>query len=295
MGAKKHKPTFRPKLKREHKVARKIFATSMLDNRYKFWFDIDEKLFYCKTVNGYVWTLPGHMTDAEVRNLTEKHVESKSHVTKVMVVTAVGRPFTDGDFHFNGKAFLARCSVPYTAKKDGSLHKKGERYDKDVNVNGALYVHLIKQMLARFTVLFGAKYPDVKITVQHDGAGPHRSDWAEKMVTKLGALNVPMVVFVRQNPQSPEQNCNDLAIYRHLGSVVAEFDYRTAKALMDAIITAWRNIPEDLLDRVFAMKCLVFREIVRMNGDSIKIPSVGLRAAQKAGVLWRFIDETMCF
>ena len=34
MSAKKHKPTFRPKLKREHKVARKIFATSMLDNRY---------------------------------------------------------------------------------------------------------------------------------------------------------------------------------------------------------------------------------------------------------------------
>ena len=26
---------------------------------------------------------------------------------------------------FNGKAFLARCSVPYIAKKDSTLHKKG--------------------------------------------------------------------------------------------------------------------------------------------------------------------------
>ena len=295
MGAQKHKPEMRPKLKREHKVARKIFATSMLDNRYKFWFDIDEKLFFCKTVNGYVWTLPGHMTDAEVRNLKEKHVESKSHVTKVMVVTAVGRPFTDGDFHFDGKGFMARCSVPYVAKKDSTLHKKGDRYDKDVNVNGTLYVHLIKQLLARFTVLFGAKYPDQIITVQHDGAGPHRSIWAEKMVTDLGAINVPQVVFMRQNPQSPEQNANDLAVYRHLGAVVAEFDYRTAEDLMNAIIAAWTNIPEDLLDRVFAMKCLVFREIVRMNGDSIKIPGVGLRAAQKAGILWRFVEDTMRF
>ena len=164
-----------------------------------------------------------------------------------------------------------------------------------MNVNGTLYVHLIKQLLARFTMFFGDKHPDVTITVQHDGAGPHRSTWAEKMMTKLGELYVSMVVFVRQNPQSPEQNANDLAIYRHLGSVVAEFDYKTAEELMAAIITAWRSIPEAVLDRVFAMKCLVFREIVRLNGASIKIPHVGLRAAQEAGILWRFVEDTMRF
>ena len=293
MGAQKHKVEMRPKLKQEHKAARKIFATSMLENRFHLHFDIDEKLFFTHTANGFVWTLPNHMTEDEMRRIKETHVESKRHITKVMVVTAVGRPIHDGDFHFSGKLFMARCSVPVTAKQDSVHHKKGDRYDKDVNVNGTLYVHLIKQLLARITVLFGTQYPDAIITIQHDGAGPHRSVWAEQMVTKLGELNHPMVVFIRQNAMSPEQNANDLAVYRHMGSVVAEFDYRTATELMDAIISAWRRIPEALLDRVFAMKCMVFKAIVCADGGSIKIPHVGIRAAQDAGCLWRFVDEHM--
>ena len=295
LKATKHKVEMRPKLKREHVVARKIFAATMLDNRFLLHFDLDEKLFYTKSINGYVWVLPDHMTDGEIRNIKEKHVESKSHITKVMVVTCVGRPIHDGCVDFDGKLHMTRCSVPYTAQKDSIHHKKGDRYDKDVNVNGVLYVHIIKQILARVTTLFAAAYPDKIITIQHDGAGPHRSLAAEVEVTRLGAINVPMVVFIRQNPQSPEQNANDLAAYRHMGSVVAEFDYKTADELMDAIIAAWKAIPEDLLDRVFAMKCLVFKEIVRMGGHSIKIPHVGLRAAQGAGLLWEFVDEYMKF
>ena len=295
LGATKHKVEMRPKLKRQHRIARKIFAMSMLDNRFHWHFDIDEKLFYTKSINGYVWVLPDHMTDGEIREIKEKHMESKSHITKVMVVTAVGRPIHNDVIDFDGKLFMTRCSVPYTAKQDSVHHKKGERYDKDVNVNGELYVHIIKQMLARITSLFGKYYPNAIITIQHDGAGPHRSLKAEKEVTRLGEINVPMVVFVRQNPQSPEQNANDLAVYRHLGAVVAEFDYRTADELMDAIIAAWQAIPENLLDHVFAMKCLVFKEIVRMDGHSIKIPHVGLRAAQGAGLLWEFIDEYMSY
>ena len=295
LNATKHKVEMRPKLKREHVIARKIFAAMMLDKRFHWHFDIDEKLFYTKSINGYVWILPDHMTEGEIRKIKEKHVESKSHITKVMVVTCVGRPIHNELIDFDGKLYMTRCSVPYTAKQDSVNHKKGDRFDKDVNVNGNLYVHIIKKILRRITELFGEHYPDVTITIQHDGAGPHRSKKAEMEVTRLGAINVPMVVFVRQNPQSPEQNANDLAIYRHLGATVAEFDYRTADELMDAIIAAWKNIPEDVLDRVFAMKCLVFKEIVRMNGHSIKIPHVGLRAAQAAGLLWKFVDEYMKF
>ena len=295
LGATKHKVEMRPKLKRQHVIARKLFAATMIDNRFHWHFDIDEKLFYTKSMNGYVWVLPDHMTEGEIRNIKEKHVESKSHITKVMVVTCVGRPIHNDLIDFDGKLYMTRCSVPYTAKQDSVNHKKGDRYDKDVNVNGELYVHIIKKILQRITVLFGEHYPDVTITIQHDGAGPHRSLKAEMEVTRLGSMNVPMVVFVRQNPQSPEQNANDLAVYRHLGAVVAEFDYRTADELMDAIIAAWRAIPEDVLDRVFAMKCLVFKEIVLMDGHSIKIPHVGLRAAQAADLLWKFVDEYMKF
>ena len=92
MGAQKHKPVFRPKLKASQRMRRLIFGQAQLTNRYLLHFDLDEKLFYCKSANGYVWTLPKHMTDTEMQALTDKEVESKRHITKVMIVTAVGRP-----------------------------------------------------------------------------------------------------------------------------------------------------------------------------------------------------------
>ena len=296
MGAQKHKPIFRPKLKGAHAIRRAMYAQSELKNRYHLHFDLDEKLFYCKSANGYVWTLPHHMTKAEMQALTDKQVESKRHFTKVMIITAVGRPIHNEHIDFDGKLHISRCSVPYVAQKDSTHHKKGERYDKDVNVNGGMYIKLVKQMLAQISKTFSSPYfKDKIITIQHDGAGPHRSTYAENEVTRLGARNVPQVHFIRQTPQSPEVNANDLALYRHLGSVVAEFDYRTAEELVEAIMSAWKRCPEDLLERVFALKCIVFSEIYRMDGKSIKIPTAGLRSAQAAGQLWEFVEEYMAW
>ena len=165
-------------------------------------------------------------------------------------------------------------------------------YNHDITVNGELYVAMVKQMLEHISAVFAAQ-PDAIITIQHDGAGPHRSLYAENEVQRLGARNVPMVIFTRQDPQSPEENVNDLAIYRHMGSVVAEFDYRTSEELIIAIMDAWRRIPEDMLERVFALKCIVFKEIVRAGGKSIKIPRLGLEVAQRHGQLWQYVEEFM--
>ena len=292
MGAKKHKPVMKPAHKKEHVMRRLIYATEQLHNRWHYHFDIDEKLFYCKTANGYVWTLPNHMTEAEQHAIKTKNVWSKRYITKVMIMTAVGRPVHNDLVDFDGKLYIGRCSVPYTAKQDSANRTAGETFDHDCNVNGELYVAMVKQMLERISVVFAAQ-PNAVITIQHDGAGPHRSLYAENEVERLGARNIPMVLFTRQDPQSPEENVNDLAIYRHMGSVVAEFDYRTAEELCVAIMDAWRRIPEDMLERVFALKCIVFKEIVRAGGKSIKIPRLGLAEAQRHGMLWRYVEEFM--
>ena len=112
-------------------------------------------------------------------------------------------------------------------------------------------------------------------------------------MTRLGARNVPMVVFIRQTPLSPVVNANDLALYRHLGSVVAEYDYRTAGELVAAIMAAWQQCPEALHERGFATKGIVFAEIFCQGGKSIKIPHVGLYPAQAAAKLWAFVGEYM--
>ena len=292
MNAQKHKPVMEPAHKNEHVVRRLIYATGQLSKRWLYHFDIDEKLFYCQTGNGYVWTLPDHMTEDEMNAIKTKKVWSKRYITKVMIMTAVGRPMHTNTVDFDGKLFIGRCSVPYTAKQDGATRKAGETFDHDCMVNGELYVAMVNQMLARISVVFSAE-PGAIITIQHDGAGPHRSLYAENEVQRLGARNIPMVLFTRQDPQSPEENVNDLAIYRHMGSVVAEFDYRTAEELCVAIMDAWRRIPEDMLERVFALKCIVFKEIVRAGGKSIKIPRLGLAEAQRHGMLWRYVEEFM--
>jgi hypothetical protein len=282
----------KPAHKNEHVVRRLIYATGQLKNRWHYHFDIDEKLFYCKTANGYVWTLPDHMTEAEQNAIKTKKVWSKRYITKVMIMTAVGRPVHKDLLDFSGKLYIGRCSVPCTAKKDSANHKAGETYDHDCNVNGELYISMVKKMLTRMSAVFKAQ-PNAVITIQHDGVGPHRSLYAENEVQRLGDRNVPMVLFTRQDPQSPEENVNNLAIYRHMGLVVAEFDYQTAEELIVAIMAAWRRIPEAMLERVFALKCIVFKEIVRAGGKSIKIPRLGLEAAQRHGLLWKYVEEFM--
>jgi hypothetical protein len=144
MGAKKHKPEMTPAHKNEHVVRRLIYATGQLNNRWHYHFDIDEKLFYCKTANGYVWTLPDHMTEAQQNAIKAKRVWSKRYITKVMIMTAVGRPVHNDLLGFNDKLYIGRCGVPCTAKKKHANHKSGETYDNDVTVNGELYVFMFK-------------------------------------------------------------------------------------------------------------------------------------------------------
>ena len=55
-------------------MRRLIYATEQLNKRWHYHFDIHEKLFYCKTANSYVWTLPDHMTEAEQDAVKNKRV-----------------------------------------------------------------------------------------------------------------------------------------------------------------------------------------------------------------------------
>ena len=97
--------------------------------------------------------------------------------------------------------------------------------------------------------------------------------------------------FYRQHPRSPEQNGNDLAVYKSLGSKVEQTDDKNVGKLCVAVEGAWNWLHPDLLDRVFAVKTVVFKEIARAQGRAISIPSTGIRQAQAAGLLWQFVGE----
>ena len=80
-------------------------------------------------------------------------------------------------------------------------------------------------------------------------------------------------------------------MYKSLGAKVEQTDYKNVEELCVAVEGAWNWLHPDLLDRVFAVKTVVFKEIARAQGRAIAILSTGIQQAQAAGLLWQFVDE----
>ena len=274
--------------------ARFLMASENKDNRWNHHFDLDEKWFYVATGNGWCWVSDDVMTKADIELIKNIPVRSKRYITKVMYLTVVSRPIVELDF--DGKLYITRCSRPYKAKRPSKYHNKGDIYEKDCNVTGKFFLEKCKEVMAAITELYKdwdvtAHGPLPTVTVQIDGAGPHRAQWVEDELNRLGHENVPHIVWWRQAAQCPQSNMNDLAVYNHLAAEAARHDYSNAAELNQAVMDAWDSMSPVLLERVAAVKCVVMHELIKARGKVIKIPSSGIRSAQALGCLWQLIDE----
>ena len=286
---------YTPLLTQSHCIQRLFFANEILRThaarRWRFCFDLDEKIFKAVTTNGKVWILPNHMTDEEIRAKTKAPVTSKRYVDSVMYLTVVGRP-DPALGGFNGKLFIHRVAKIVKQLRKSKKRKAGDLRIEATTIDAKEYLKVIRKLLQEISKRFAAYKDQIPaIYVQHDGASPHRAAGVEAKMAQLGCQCVPPVIFYRQNPRSPEQNGNDLAVYKSLGAKVEQTDYKNVEELCVAVEGAWNWLHPDLLDRVFAVKTVVFKEIARAQGRAISIPSTGIRQAQAAGLLWQFVDE----
>jgi len=207
-----------------------------------------------------------------------------------MFQAAVGEPMPW--IGFKGKLMLRRICQPYKALEKSKNWRKGQRYDKHCNYDGAMHLKLVKELCAAITVQFKGLVPDDTIVnVQMDGAGPHAGEAIEKAAQKIGMRNVPKVVFWRQIAQSCILNYLDLALFNHLGKKAAQRDYNTVKELIDGVWEAWEALTPEMISRVVALQKKMMVETYNNRGSYISIPSTGLRQAQAKGDLTPFLKE----
>jgi hypothetical protein len=116
------------------------------------------------------------------------------------------------DAQFDGKVGFYRFAELAVAKRKSKKRDKGDEFEQDVIVDADKYVEVMTEQLI----------PDIRakmshydmVVVQHDGATPHTGQDAEERI--LAAVNTPgarpTIVLVRQPPQSPDLNVNDIGL-----------------------------------------------------------------------------------
>ena len=101
--------------------------------------DIDEKWFYTlirkrKRKVDPEWT--------EERGPGRTPISSKSHIPKVMFLSAISRP--GAARKFNGRVGIWRCSVPDVTKRISNNRPAGVPIERDVNITAEFFEQQIR-------------------------------------------------------------------------------------------------------------------------------------------------------
>ena len=223
--ARKVKRVYVQQLSPSNEAARFQMASENIKNRWVHHYDLDEKWFFVVTCDQWVWVCDDRMTPEEIMAIKNVPVRSKRFITKVMFLTVVGRPCKI--INSDGKVYIRRCSQPYKAKKKSKYHERGDWYEKDCTVTGKYFIALCSEICAAITDLYASWDEDVYgpkpvVTVQIDGAGPHRAEATEAALKKMGRACSPQVVWWRQAAQCPQVKRHAFIRWRFLAPNTAQ-------------------------------------------------------------------------
>ena len=214
-------------------------------------------------------------------------VHSKRHVPKAMFLTALARPRFDADGNcvFDGKIAIERVCSLHTAKRDSKHHKKGDQYEKDINMNGAVYIKMMKTQIFPAIIEAFKDCPGVhEVRVQQDGARSHtakRKDGTERYTVELnahGATLKPKIRIITQPAQSPDTNVCDLAFFRALDSAVRKTRRLPGDAshnelfdldkLSTDVHAAFEAYDPDTLEKMWVYKSIVMDRVIASKGGN---------------------------
>lgn len=267
MGAKTKTQRAKPLLTARHKAARLRYVLALRDgrkSRFKSQFNVvhvDESWFFLTQEKKYVTTYPGDPLPEPER------VQHKSHIKKILFITAVARPRPED--HFDGKIFLGRIQELYEAKKRSVNHQRGDLYLRDCNITAAIWYTYMVDILSEIKVKM-AKFKGEEIIVQFDNAGPHTGEGNVRELNDLGSKRGWKVKFQVQPAQSPDFNINDLGFFSSLKSQVnlIKNEAKTADEFEQKIREAWRDYQPDTLERIWGVQYEVYRNTLKNRGDS---------------------------
>ena len=188
-----------PLLTPQHTAARLAWANQYRNHTWTARVDIDEQWFYGVVMSGKHRLPPGVVKP-------RVPLQSKRFIPKAMMLTAAAK--SNVRHKFDGKIGCWSIVKPCIAKRSSKNHARGEAYDVEAAMDKHQFNYMIKKKLV----------PSIrrkmawcqKVVIQMDNAPPHTNLVA--LEQELNAEGCPKIQFVRQPPQSPDMNINDLGL-----------------------------------------------------------------------------------
>jgi len=236
--------------------------------------DIDEKWFYITKKRSKYIVVPGE--EAPIR--TCKH---KSHLVKVMCLTAVARPReigTTGEW-WDGKIgtwfFVDTVAAARTSKNcpAGTLETKTVKVNRDVTV-----AMIVNNLLPAIEANWPPGSPK-RVRIQQDNATPHPPPGSNSLINTMLAEMATHgwdIAFVTQPPNSPDTNTLDLAFFRAIQSIQYQKPSKNIDELINNVIIAFQELPLDVCIKVWTTAQMVMNEIILAQGsNNYKLPHAG--------------------
>ncbi|KAG7341856.1 hypothetical protein IV203_006948 [Nitzschia inconspicua] len=197
-------------------------------------------------------------------------VSHKSHITKVMFLSALARPRFN---HTTRQEFDGLIGIYPVGEIDMYVrashgHQPGDLKWCNVNMDRDLY----RDMLFNFVL------PDVKkkmpidnnIILQQDGAKAHLPDDDPLFAAKVTELfgDPTAVKLYTQPAQSPDLNVNDLGFFNSLQSRYYQTAPKDALELIEMVEETYKNYPAKKLNRIWLTLQSVMNQVINQRGDN---------------------------
>ncbi|KAF0704028.1 hypothetical protein AaE_015142 [Aphanomyces astaci] len=240
---------------------------------------VDEKWFYLTKVKRKYYVYD----DEEVAART---VKSKSFITKVMFLAAVARPRYD--YHakkmWDGKVGVWPFVQVAPALRSSKNRPKGTPVTVPVTVDSKVYFDAVVNKVVPAIL---AKFPGGRdrgnVSIQQDNASPHKCVTTEL----LHAQGVRGIVVVNQPPNSPDFNVLDLGFFNSIQSLQYQKATRSIEELIDAVESAFYELPADTLAKTFVITLQnVMEKSIEIHGSNeYKLPHMRKDASKYLTVM----------
>lgn len=222
-------------------------------------------------------------------------VSHKSHITKVMFLSALARPRFN---HTTRQEFDGLIGIYPVGEIDMYVrashgHQPGDLKWCNVNMDRDLY----RDMLFNFVL------PDVKkkmpidnnIILQQDGAKAHLPDDDPLFAAKVTELfgDPTAVKLYTQPAQSPDLNVNDLGFFNSLQSRYYQTAPKDALELIEMVEETYKNYPAKKLNRIWLTLQSVMNQVINQRGDNdYTIPHMKKKVLERQNQLPLSLDVT---
>ena len=288
--------SLKPKLSDDHLSARldpclsKIDMTSLngvAGLKYTTMYNeihLDEKWFYLVQEGARYYLLCDELPPT-------KSVQHKSHITKVMFLSAVARPrFLPHDKQwFDGLIGIYPVGdLGAYQRNTAGKHRAGDPKWVDQGMTRERYRSmLLEQVLPDIK----AKMPmpaNNKLIIQQDGAKPHlltKDPAFEQKVEELFGKKDAIQLYT-QPAQSPDLNVNDLGFFNALQSHFYKHSPEDSLELIAIVKDAFVDFPVNKLNRIWLSLQQCWNKIIEYRGDNIyTMPHMNKEKLEREGTL----------